>query len=175
VATVREWDRFDYFFVHYKSQTRGETAISTARWRNPRKVDDRIAELVALSPDVLMITGDHSAPAVMAGHSGIRTVHVARPEHPKRRMQHVRDDAVAGVAGHLPRQGSTNLAMASRVAKKWSLEADDQSNSVTPATGMHRSPAPSAGQRHSRSHRRGARRGQDHLPPCSDSSVRRRS
>jgi len=71
VATLREnWDRFDYFFVHYKySDTAGEDGDFDRKVTKLEEVDDHISDLVALGPDVLMITGDHSTPAVMAGHS----------------------------------------------------------------------------------------------------------
>jgi 2,3-bisphosphoglycerate-independent phosphoglycerate mutase len=71
VATLREnWDRFDYFFVHYKyTDTAGEDGDFDRKVSKLEEVDASISSLVDLGPDVLMITGDHSTPATIAGHS----------------------------------------------------------------------------------------------------------
>ena len=71
VATLREnWDRFDYFFAHYKhTDTAGEDGDFGRKVAKFEEVDEHINELLALEPDVLMIAGDHSTPAIMAAHS----------------------------------------------------------------------------------------------------------
>lgn len=71
VTTLREnWDRFDFFFVHYKyTDAAGEDGDFDRKVAKLEEVDNQISDLIALAPDVLMITGDHSTPAVMAGHS----------------------------------------------------------------------------------------------------------
>lgn len=71
VATLKEnWDRFDFFFVHYKyTDTAGEDGDYDRKVAKLEEVDAAINSLVELEPDVLMIAGDHSTPAVMAVHS----------------------------------------------------------------------------------------------------------
>jgi 2,3-bisphosphoglycerate-independent phosphoglycerate mutase len=71
IATLREnWDRFDFFFVHYKyTDTAGEDGDYERKVEKIVEVDDSIESLLELGPDVLMITGDHSTPAIMAAHS----------------------------------------------------------------------------------------------------------
>ncbi len=71
IATLREnWGRFDYFFVHYKyTDTAGEDGDYDRKVEKLTEVDDAIEGITDLGPDVLMITGDHSTPATMAGHS----------------------------------------------------------------------------------------------------------
>jgi 2,3-bisphosphoglycerate-independent phosphoglycerate mutase len=71
IATLREnWERFDFFFVHYKyADTAGEDGDFDRKVEKLSEVDEHIKELAELEPDVLMITGDHSTPAGMAGHS----------------------------------------------------------------------------------------------------------
>ncbi len=71
IATVKEnWNRFDYFFVHYKyTDTAGEDRDFERKVAKVEEVDAAIPSLVALKPDVLMVTGDHSTPAVQAAHS----------------------------------------------------------------------------------------------------------
>ena len=71
IATVREnWRRFDYFFVHYKyADTAGEDGDFDRKVAKLEEADAAIPSLLALKPDVLMVTGDHSTPAVLAAHS----------------------------------------------------------------------------------------------------------
>ena len=71
IATVSEnWDRFDFFFVHYKyTDTAGEDGDYDRKVQKIAEVDEAIPALVELKPDVLIVTGDHSTPATMAGHS----------------------------------------------------------------------------------------------------------
>jgi 2,3-bisphosphoglycerate-independent phosphoglycerate mutase len=71
VATLKEnWGRFDFFFVHYKyTDTAGEDGDFDRKVAKLEEVDAAINAFVELEPDVLMITGDHSTPSVMAAHS----------------------------------------------------------------------------------------------------------
>ncbi len=71
IATLREnWGRFDYFFVHYKyTDTAGEDGDFDRKVAKFEEVDTAIEPLIAMEPDVLMIAGDHSTPALMAAHS----------------------------------------------------------------------------------------------------------
>jgi len=71
IATVREnWGRFDYFFVHYKyTDTAGEDGDFDRKVAKLEEVDAVLPSLRELGPDVLMVAGDHSTPAVMAAHS----------------------------------------------------------------------------------------------------------
>jgi len=71
IATLNEnWERFDFFFVHYKhTDTAGEDGDFDRKVAKLTEVDAAINALVELDPDVLMVTGDHSTPAVMAAHS----------------------------------------------------------------------------------------------------------
>jgi 2,3-bisphosphoglycerate-independent phosphoglycerate mutase len=71
LAAVRDhWDEYDYFFVHYKpADTAGEDGDFEAKTHALRDFDTHVADLTALNADVLMIAGDHSTPALMAGHS----------------------------------------------------------------------------------------------------------
>ncbi len=71
IATLREyWQAYDFFFVHYKyTDTAGEDGDFERKSAKLTEVDDAINALVELDPDVLMIAGDHSTPAIMASHS----------------------------------------------------------------------------------------------------------
>ena len=71
IATLREkWAHFDYFFVHYKyTDTAGEDRDFQRKAAKLEEVDAAVPSLLELEPDVLMVTGDHSTPAVMGVHS----------------------------------------------------------------------------------------------------------
>lgn len=71
LASVRDhWAEYDYFFVHYKpADTAGEDGDFEAKTHALRRFDAYVSDLLALNADVLMIAGDHSTPALMAGHS----------------------------------------------------------------------------------------------------------
>ncbi|HXG42175.1 MAG TPA: 2,3-bisphosphoglycerate-independent phosphoglycerate mutase [Dehalococcoidia bacterium] len=71
IASTREhWHQFDYFFLHYKAtDTAGEDGDFDRKVEAIEAADRAIPALLDLDPDVLIVTGDHSTPAVMAGHS----------------------------------------------------------------------------------------------------------
>ncbi len=71
IAAVSEsWDRYDFFFVHYKAtDTAGEDGDYDRKVDKIGEVDAAIEGIIDLDPDVLMVTGDHSTPAIMAAHS----------------------------------------------------------------------------------------------------------
>ena len=66
----RSWDRFDYFFIHVKQTDQaGEDGDLAAKAAVLEQVDAELPRLLALGPDVVAITGDHSTPAPMLAHS----------------------------------------------------------------------------------------------------------
>lgn len=71
VATVREhWGGYDFFFLHYKETDRaGEDGDFDGKVAALEEVDGSIPSLLELKPDVFIVTGDHSTPSVLKGHS----------------------------------------------------------------------------------------------------------
>jgi 2,3-bisphosphoglycerate-independent phosphoglycerate mutase len=60
----------DFFYVHYKKpDAAGEDGAFEAKVRAIEEVDAFLPRLEALKPDVLVVTADHSTPALMKGHS----------------------------------------------------------------------------------------------------------
>ncbi|MSQ42107.1 MAG: 2,3-bisphosphoglycerate-independent phosphoglycerate mutase [Dehalococcoidia bacterium] len=69
-ALRRHWEDYDFFFVHYKpTDSAGEDGDFQRKVQAIHEFDECLPRLLALEPDVLIVTGDHSTPAVMAQHS----------------------------------------------------------------------------------------------------------
>lgn len=69
-AMKKAWGDFDFFFYHYKNaDAAGEDGDFRAKVDALEEFDALLPKLQALDPDVLIIAGDHSTPAQMAGHS----------------------------------------------------------------------------------------------------------
>jgi 2,3-bisphosphoglycerate-independent phosphoglycerate mutase len=69
--TLREnYKRFDYFFLHIKkTDSYGEDGNFEKKVEVIEEVDRQIPMLLELEPDVIAVTGDHSTPALLKGHS----------------------------------------------------------------------------------------------------------
>lgn len=64
------WNKYDFFFVHIKkTDSYGEDGNFAAKVGEIEKVDALLPRIMALDPDVLIITGDHSTPSAMKAHS----------------------------------------------------------------------------------------------------------
>ena len=69
-AAKQQWDAFDFFFLHVKgTDMAGEDGDFAAKVSVIESVDAALPGLLALRPDVLAVTGDHSTPVLMRGHS----------------------------------------------------------------------------------------------------------
>jgi 2,3-bisphosphoglycerate-independent phosphoglycerate mutase len=67
---VAEYDNYDYFFIHYKyTDKAGEDGNFAAKVKAIEDFDAALPILLARKPDVLAITGDHSTPCAIKGHS----------------------------------------------------------------------------------------------------------
>ena len=64
------WDKYDFFFIHYKyTDSTGEDGNFAKKVEMIEALDAEIPKLRALKPDVLVVTGDHSTPSRMRSHS----------------------------------------------------------------------------------------------------------
>ena len=70
VATLAEhWDSYDFFFVHYKDTDKaGEDGDFDAKVAALERFDAHVPTVRALAPDVLVVSGDHATPSILAGH-----------------------------------------------------------------------------------------------------------
>ena len=67
---LAEYDNFDYFFIHFKyTDMYGEDGNFAAKKKAIEEFDAALPILLRKKPDVLAITGDHSTPCAMKGHS----------------------------------------------------------------------------------------------------------
>jgi 2,3-bisphosphoglycerate-independent phosphoglycerate mutase len=69
-ALAELWGKHDFFFVHHKyTDSRGEDGDFDAKVKEIEKVDAFLPRILALKPDLLIVTGDHSTPAVAKAHT----------------------------------------------------------------------------------------------------------
>ncbi len=62
--------KYDFFFLHVKKvDSYGEDGNFVEKSRRIEEFDALLPQILGLSPDVLIITGDHSTPALVKGHS----------------------------------------------------------------------------------------------------------
>ncbi len=65
-----KWNDYDFFFLHVKgTDMAGEDGNFAAKQAVIEATDAALPQLMALRPDVLCVTGDHSTPVMVKGHS----------------------------------------------------------------------------------------------------------
>ncbi|HIC97169.1 MAG TPA: 2,3-bisphosphoglycerate-independent phosphoglycerate mutase [Aquificaceae bacterium] len=69
-ALERVWEEYDFFFLHVKkTDSFGEDGDWEKKVSVIEEFDRHLPHILALKPDVLAITGDHSTPSILRGHS----------------------------------------------------------------------------------------------------------
>ncbi|MBN2373626.1 2,3-bisphosphoglycerate-independent phosphoglycerate mutase [bacterium] len=67
---AREFQNYDFFYLHIKkTDSYGEDGDFDQKVHIIEKVDKHIPQIMNLDPDVIVVTGDHSTPAVLTAHS----------------------------------------------------------------------------------------------------------
>ena len=110
VETLRQnYNNHDFFFIHYKpADAAGEDGDFDAKVKCLEDLDPFIPQIRELEPDVFLVAGDHSTPAIMAAHSW----------HPVPIMLHSKLTRGEGVPGFNERtcaQGSVGSILATQV------------------------------------------------------------
>jgi 2,3-bisphosphoglycerate-independent phosphoglycerate mutase len=116
VETLRtHWKDYTYFFVHYKAtDSAGEDGDFPRKVQALEDIDALIPRIEELEPDVLMVTGDHSTPAVMANHSwhSVPFMLISRHCRPDAVRQFSEPACAGGALGTFPAVQAMSLAMA---------------------------------------------------------------
>ena len=111
----RNFQQYDFFFVHVKpTDSRGEDGNFDAKVKAIEEVDAAIPKVMALKPDVLVITGDHSTPAALAGHSWhpVPVLLAAETCRPDAVQKFGERDCLFGGIGRMPSVYLMGLALA---------------------------------------------------------------
>ena len=67
---LRNYEKYDFIFLHVKgADSAGEDGDFERKVAVIEQVDNSIPNLLHLQPDVIVVTGDHSTPAVLKAHS----------------------------------------------------------------------------------------------------------
>ncbi|MDP2919480.1 MAG: 2,3-bisphosphoglycerate-independent phosphoglycerate mutase [Dehalococcoidia bacterium] len=70
VTLKKHWEEYDFFFVHVKKlDAAGEDGDFARKVQAVEEVDKSIPGITNLKPDVIVVTGDHSTPALLKAHS----------------------------------------------------------------------------------------------------------
>ena len=99
------YEAFDFFFLHYKpADAAGEDGDFDAKVGSLESLDRWIPRILELGPDVLAVCGDHSTPAVLAGHSWHPVPLMIRSSHtPERTVEAFNEVACDhGALGRIP-------------------------------------------------------------------------
>ncbi|MEM4724686.1 MAG: 2,3-bisphosphoglycerate-independent phosphoglycerate mutase [Candidatus Hadarchaeum sp.] len=69
-ALEKAWPDYDFFYLHFKyTDSRGEDGDFQAKVAMIEEFDSYIPRVLALKPDVIVVTGDHSTPSLLKAHS----------------------------------------------------------------------------------------------------------
>ena len=67
---TRNYANYDFFFLHVKgADSAGEDGDFARKVKVIEEVDSVLPQLTSLQPDVIVVTGDHSTPALLKSHS----------------------------------------------------------------------------------------------------------
>jgi 2,3-bisphosphoglycerate-independent phosphoglycerate mutase len=106
---------YDFFFIHIKgTDSAGEDGDFKRKIDVIEQVDNILPELINMQPDVIVVTGDHSTPAMLKGHSWhpvpvLLHSRWCRPDGVKRFSE---SDCLSGGLSRFPAKNIMSLAMA---------------------------------------------------------------
>ncbi len=110
------WNDFDFIFCHVKyTDSRGEDGNFDAKVKVIEEVDAALPTLLALNPDVMIVTGDHSTPAALRSHSWhpVPTLLYAPATHmPDRAQAYGERECMTGALGQFYARDLMPMALA---------------------------------------------------------------
>jgi 2,3-bisphosphoglycerate-independent phosphoglycerate mutase len=116
MATLKQnYADYDFFFLHIKkTDSAGEDGDFERKVKLIEEVDNSLPVLTSLKPEVIVVTGDHSTPAMLKGHSWhpLPVVICSRWCRPDRVSEFSETACISGGLGRLPATQLMPLAMA---------------------------------------------------------------
>ena len=115
VTLKQNYANYDFFFLHIKgTDSAGEDGDFDRKVRIIEQVDRAIADLITIEPDVIVVTGDHSTPALLRGHSWhpVPILLYSKWCRPDRVTEFSESACVSGGLGRFPATQIMPLAMA---------------------------------------------------------------
>ncbi|MFC2015162.1 2,3-bisphosphoglycerate-independent phosphoglycerate mutase [Chloroflexota bacterium] len=112
---AQHYTDYDFFFIHVKAaDAAGEDGDFNRKVAVLEEVDSRIPQLTSVKPDVIIVTGDHSTPAILQGHSWhpVPVLLSSKWCRPDRVSQFSELACISGGLGRLPASQIMSLAMA---------------------------------------------------------------
>ncbi|MDD5486995.1 MAG: phosphoglycerate mutase, partial [Dehalococcoidales bacterium] len=106
---------YDFIFLHVKgADSAGEDGDFERKVRVIEEVDRYLPRILSLKPDVLVIAGDHSTPAVLKGHSWHPVPLLIHGQYcrPDNTLSFSEKSCIAGGLGIIPATSIMPLAMA---------------------------------------------------------------
>jgi len=111
----KHYEKHDFFFVHIKgTDSAGEDGDFGRKVSIIEQLDNAISELVDLEPDVIVVTGDHSTPALLKGHSWhpVPILLYSKWCRPDKVSEFSESACISGGLGRFPATSIMTLAMA---------------------------------------------------------------
>ena len=112
---ARHFDKYDFFFLHYKgTDAAGEDGDFNRKVECIEQLDSALPGLTALQPDVIVVAGDHSTPALLRGHSWhpVPLLIYSRWCRPDKVNEFSESACLSGGLGQIPATSIMPLAMA---------------------------------------------------------------
>ena len=106
---------YDFFFLHVKqADAAGEDGDFDRKVRVIEQVDNALINLINMEPDVIVVTGDHSTPALLKGHSWhpVPVLLYSKWCRPDRVSEFSESACLSGGLGRFPATQIMPLAMA---------------------------------------------------------------
>jgi 2,3-bisphosphoglycerate-independent phosphoglycerate mutase len=106
---------YDFFFLHIKpADNAGEDGNFDRRVEIFEQFDRNLPELIKLNPDVIVVAGDHSTPAMLRGHSWhpVPVLLYSKWCRPDRVTEFSESACASGALGRFPATQVMPLAMA---------------------------------------------------------------
>ena len=116
IETLRkQWTAHDFFFLHYKDTDKaGEDGDFDAKVAALERFDAELPGVLALEPDVLAVSGDHSTPSILAAHGWqpVPALVASRYSGADHVSRFTERDCASGALGVLPAQELMPILMA---------------------------------------------------------------